>query len=222
MTENQQSLLLNIRQDVKLIFEGEGSGHDWWHIYRVTETAKSIAKAENANLFIVELAALLHDVGDHKLFKEENAQEVLISKILNKYNCTQELINEMLEIVKSVSFKGANVVTNPTSLEGKIVQDADRLDAIGAVGIARAFAYGGHNNRLLYNPEDKPELHNDFDSYKNSKGHTINHFYEKLLLLKDRMQTATGKELAKERHQVMESFLLQFYKEWEGNITEKV
>jgi uncharacterized protein len=208
------SLLLKIRKEVKLIFEVEGSGHDWWHIYRVTETAKSIAIKENADLFIVELAALLHDLGDHKLFKEENAQKVLITNLLNKYECSESLILQVLEIVKSVSYKGANVVTNPISLEGKIVQDADRLDAIGAVGIARAFAFGGHHNRLLYNPKEKPELHNDFESYKNSKGHTINHFYEKLLLLKDRMQTETGKELAKERHLVMEYFLEQFYKEW--------
>ncbi len=210
------SLLLNIRKEVKLIFEGEGSGHDWWHIYRVTETAKSIALKENANLYLVELAALLHDLGDHKLFKEENAQEVLISKLLNKYDCSQNLITKVLQIVKSVSFKGANVTTNPILLEGKIVQDADRLDAIGAIGIARAFAFGGHHNRLLYHPDEKAELHNDFESYKKSKGNTINHFYEKLLLLKDRMQTTTGKELAKERHLVLETFLTQFYKEWEG------
>ena len=214
---NNQSLLSNIRREVKLIFEGEGSGHDWWHIYRVTETAKSIAKKEKADLFIVELAALLHDLGDHKLFKEKNALEVLISKLLNKYNCSQALIGQILEIVKSVSYKGANIITNPISLEGKIVQDADRIDAIGAIGIARAFAFGGHHNRLIYHPEESAEIHNDFESYKNSKGHTINHFYEKLLLLKDRMQTETGKELAKERHLIMESFLKQFYKEWEGN-----
>ena len=214
MTSSQKNLLLHIRKEVKIIFEGEGSGHDWWHIYRVTETAKSIAIKENSDLFIIELSALLHDLGDHKLFKEENAQEVLISNMLNKYSCSPKLIEQILEIVKSVSYEGANVTTSPISLEGKIVQDADRLDAIGAIGIARAFAFGGHHNRLLYNPEEKAELHNDFESYKNSKGHTINHFYEKLLLLKDRMQTNTGKELAKERHLVMESFLSQFYKEW--------
>jgi uncharacterized protein len=218
MTDKQNSLLLNIRNEVRLIFEGEGSGHDWWHIYRVTKTAKSIAIKESANLFIVEISALLHDVGDHKLFKEENAQEVLISKILKKYSSSQELIDQVLEIVKGVSFKGANVTTNAISLEGKIVQDADRLDAIGAIGIARAFAFGGHHNRLLYNPEEKVELHNNFENYKNSKSNTINHFHEKLLLLKDRMQTDTGKEIAQERHQYMESFLAQFYKEWEGTI----
>lgn len=216
MTIDQLALLNNVRREVKLIFEGEGSGHDWWHIYRVTESAKMIADKENANLFLVELSALLHDVGDHKLFKEDNAQLVLISRLLNKYNCDKKLIEKVIEIVESVSFKGANVLTNPISLEGKIVQDADRLDAIGAIGIARAFAFGGHHNRLLFDPEEKAELHNNFEAYKNSKGHTINHFYEKLLLLKDRMQTTTGKKIALERHDFMESFLAQFYKEWEG------
>lgn len=217
MTNNQKELLNAIREEVKLIFEGEGSGHDWWHIYRVTETAKHLAVKENADLFIVELAALLHDVGDHKLFKEENAQEVLITQLLKKYNCSSELIDQLITLVKGVSYQGANVATIPLSLEGKIVQDADRLDAIGAIGIARAFAFGGHHNRLLYSPELKPELHENFEHYKQSKSHTINHFYEKLLLLKDRMQTKSGKEIAQERHQFMESFLAQFYKEWESN-----
>lgn len=216
MTKSQQKILSKIRIEVKDIFEGEGSGHDWWHIYRVTETAKLIAQKENADLFIVELSALLHDVGDHKLFKEENAQEVLITKMLIKHNCSLEFISQIIDIVKGVSYKGANIATNPISLIGKIVQDADRLDAIGAIGIARAFAFGGHHNRLLFHPKEDAELHNDFDSYKNSKGHTINHFYEKLLLLKDRMQTNTGKELAKERHEYMEMFLSQFYNEWEA------
>lgn len=210
-------LLIEVRKEIQNIFKGEGSGHDWWHINRVTNTALTIAKKENADLFLVELAALLHDLGDHKLFKEPNAQEVLISKLLKSYNCSEELIQEVITIVKSVSYKGAEVDTTPLTLEGKIVQDADRLDAIGAVGIARAFSFGGHHNRLMYHPDHKPELHQDFESYKNSKGHTINHFYEKLLLLKDRMQTKTGQELAKKRHQYMESFLEQFYQEWEGN-----
>ncbi len=214
----QLDLLNKVREEIQTIFKGEGSGHDWWHIYRVTETAKSIAKKEKADLFLVELSALVHDLGDHKLFKGENAQEVLISNLLKKLNCDNFLINKILEIVKTVSYKGANVSTTPTSLEGKIVQDADRLDAIGAIGIARAFAFGGHHNRLLYDPTDKPTLHNNFESYKNDKGHTINHFYEKLLLLKDKMQTESGKALAIERHLFMESFLKQFYLEWEGKI----
>lgn len=210
-------LLIEVRKEIQNIFKGEGSGHDWWHINRVTNTALTIAKKENADLFLVELAAILHDLGDHKLYKEPTAQEVLISKLLKSYNCSEELIQEVITIVKSVSYKGAEVDTTPLTLEGKIVQDADRLDAIGAIGIARAFSFGGHHNRLMYHPDHKPEFHQDFESYKNSKGHTINHFYEKLLLLKDRMQTKTGQELAKKRHQYMESFLEQFYKEWEGS-----
>jgi len=213
----KNSLITAVRNEVKLLFEGEGSGHDWWHIYRVTENAKAIAKQEKgADIFVVELAALLHDVGDYKLFKEVNAQEVLITKILTKYEASPKLIQTILEIVKKVSYKGGNEDSTPTSLEGKIVQDADRLDAIGAIGIARAFAFGGHHNRLIYHPEQSPENHLDFDSYKNSKGHTINHFYEKLLLLKDLMQTPTGKSIAQQRHLFMEQFLDQFYNEWEG------
>ncbi len=218
MNFTPNELLIGVRKEIQNIFEGEGSGHDWWNINRVTNTALTIARKENADLFLVELAALLHDLGDHKLFKEPNAQEVLISKLLKRYNSSEELIQKIITIVKSVSYKGAKVNTTPHTLEGKIVQDADRLDAIGAIGIARAFSFGGHNNRLMYHPDHKPELHQDFESYKNSKGHTVNHFYEKLLLLKDRMQTKTGQELAKKRHQYMESFLQQCYKEWEGLI----
>ncbi len=218
MNPFEKELLANVRIEIKDIFEHEGSGHDWWHIHRVTETAKTIAKAEKANIFIVELAALLHDLGDHKLFKGDNAQEELITQLLKKHQCSSELIKTILSIVKSVSYKGAHVKTIPLTLEGKIVQDADRLDAIGAIGIARAFAYGGHHNRLMYHPDQTPELHDNFESYKNSQGHTINHFYEKLLLLKDRMQTHTGKELAKKRHQYMDSFLEQFYLEWDGKL----
>ncbi len=215
MTKEQ--LIGGVRQRVKRIFEGEGSGHDWWHIYRVTETAKKIGAREGADLFLVEISALLHDVGDYKLYAGNNMQEKLINELLGDFSVEQNLIDEVVSIVKSVSFKGAGVDTIPNSIEGKVVQDADRLDAIGAIGIARAFAYGGHHNRLLYHPEESPEFHTDFETYKKAKGHTINHFYEKLLLLKDRMQTSTGKELAEERHQFMMLFLENFKKEWNGN-----
>lgn len=212
-----KELISQVRQRVKSIFEGEGSGHDWWHIYRVTETAKKIGAKEGADLFLVELSALLHDVGDYKLFEGDDAQEKLITQILSDFSAEQKLIDEVISIVKSVSFKGAGVATVPDTLEGKVVQDADRLDAIGAIGIARAFAFGGHHNRLLYDPNEKPEWHNDFETYKKAKGHTINHFYEKLLLLKERMQTKTGKVMAEERHQFMLTFLDNFKKEWNGN-----
>ncbi len=212
-----KELISQVRERVKTIFEGEGSGHDWWHIYRVTETAKNIGAKEGADLFLVELSALLHDVGDYKLFEGEDAQEKMITQILSDFSAEQKLIDEVISIVKSVSFKGAGVETIPDNIEGKVVQDADRLDAIGAIGIARAFAFGGHHNRLLFAPNEEPELHKDFETYKKAKGHTINHFYEKLLLLKDRMQTKTGKEMAEERHQFMLLFLDNFKKEWNGN-----
>jgi len=215
--QNEKEILEKVRIEIQNQFEGEGTGHDWWHILRVVNTAKTIAAKEEANVFLVELSALLHDVGDHKFHKEEDAQERLISEILEKVGVATEVKKQVLDIVANVSYKGANVETTPTSLEGMVVQDADRLDAIGAIGIARAFAYGGNKERLLYHPEQPPVMHDDFNAYKNDKGHTINHFYEKLLLLKDRIQTQTGKGIAEERHGYMEGFLKQFYKEWEGN-----
>ena len=214
--QSEKEIITKVTAEIKAQFEGEGTGHDWWHIVRVVNTSKTIAEKEGADVFIVELAALLHDVGDHKFHKEEDAQERLIGKILNKVGVSTEIKLKVLEIVANVSYKGATVETMPTSLEGEVVQDADRLDAIGAIGIARAFAYGGNKERLLYHPEQPPVLHDSFDAYKNDKGHTINHFYEKLLLLKERMQTSTGKKMAEDRHAYMESFLSQFYKEWEG------
>jgi len=212
----ESKIIEEVKAEIKKQFEGEGTGHDWWHMVRVVNNALTIGREENANLFLVELAAWLHDIGDHKFHKEENAQEILITEILNKIGLEEPLQKEILAIVTSVSYKGANVETIPFSLEGRVVQDADRLDAIGAIGIARAFAYGGNKERLLFHPEQPPVMHNDFAAYKNDKGHTVNHFYEKLLLLKDRMQTETGKRIAEERHVYMESFLSQFYKEWEG------
>jgi len=212
----ESKIIEEVKVEIKKQFEGEGTGHDWWHMVRVVNNALTIGREENANLFLVELAAWLHDIGDHKFHKEENAQEILITEILNKIGLEEPLQKEILAIVTSVSYKGANVETIPFSLEGRVVQDADRLDAIGAIGIARAFAYGGNKERLLFHPEQPPVMHNDFAAYKNDKGHTVNHFYEKLLLLKDRMQTETGKRIAEERHVYMESFLSQFYKEWEG------
>ena len=214
--QSEKDILEKVRSEIQKQFEGEGTGHDWWHIVRVVNTAKSIAEREGANVFLVELSALLHDVGDHKFHKEVDAQERLIRELLDKVDVSIEVRDQVIEIVANVSYKGANVETAPTSLEGRVVQDADRLDAIGAIGIARAFAYGGNKERLLYHPDQPPVMHNNFEAYKNDKGHTINHFYEKLLLLKERMQTSTGKKMAEDRHVYMESFLSQFYSEWEG------
>lgn len=211
-----EALIKSITVEIKGSFEGESTGHDWWHIYRVVNNARSIQEQEGGNAQLIELSALLHDVGDHKFHKEKDAQERMISNLLLRFGAETSVVNEVLEIVKQVSFKGGKENLELTSLEAKIVQDADRLDAIGAMGIARAFAFGGNRNRMIYDPNDAPKNFENFEAYKNDKGHTINHFYEKLLKLKDMMQTPTGKRLAAERHQFMEVFLGQFYKEWEG------
>jgi uncharacterized protein len=212
---DKSKIIESLREIVKLKFENEGSGHDYWHIVRVVNNAKTIAHKEGGDVFIIEIAAWCHDIGDYKLGDDESAEQQ-IDRILAGLGMANDLIKTINEIVDSVSYKGAHVITNPLTLEGKIVQDADRLDAIGAVGIARCFSYSGHKGTLMHHPDRKPELHDDFESYKNSDGTAIMHFYEKLLLLKDRMQTETGKVLAKQRHSYMESFLEQFYAEWEG------
>ena len=197
---------------------GEGSGHDWWHIYRVWNLAKNIAGQEGANLMVVELSALLHDIADWKFHNgDDSIGPKLAEQFLVENQVERRVIDPVIEIITSISYKGAGVPTPMKTLEGKVVQDAERLDAIGALGIARTFAYGGYKNRLIYHPEEKPVLHQSFDDYKKNQGHTINHFYEKLLLLKDRMNTASGKRLAEARHQFMQAYLDQFYKEWDGN-----
>ena len=194
----------------------KGTGHDWWHIDRVVKNALLIGRQEGADLYIVELAALVHDVGDHKFHDgDDSLFGGLIKEILVAEGIDDDDIVKVIDIVEQVSYKGAEVETPMETLEGKVVQDADRLDALGAIGIARAFAYGGAKNRELYNPDKKPTMHTSFDAYKNDKGHTVNHFYEKLLLLKDRMHTSSGKFLAEERHQFMKQYLEQFYKEWD-------
>lgn len=209
-----QELIENISNKIHDDFSGEGTGHDWWHIHRVVTNALKIQKDEGGDRDLIHLAALLHDVGDHKFHKEEDAQEVLINEMLVEENCSESLIENVLAIVKQVSFKGGKENNELDSIEAKIVQDADRLDAIGAIGIARAFAFGGNRNRLMYHPDQSPKDFKDFEEYKNDKGHTINHFYEKLLLLKDKMQTDSGKRIALQRHEYMEGFLKQFYSEW--------
>lgn len=199
-------------------FSGEGSGHDWWHIYRVWQNALFIAKSENADLLVVQLGALLHDIADWKFQDgDESAGERAARQYLASLEVPELIIAEVCRIINEISFKGAGVATPMSTLEGQIVQDADRLDAIGAIGIARAFAYGGFRHREMYNPNIPPENHGSFAAYKNNSGPTVNHFYEKLLLLKDRMNTTTGRALARERHQYMLSFLNQFYREWDIN-----
>jgi len=214
MTEND--ILHAVSTEVERKFNHESGGHDWWHIHRVWKMSKFIAEKEGANLFIVELAALLHDIAD---WKYHHGDEFIGGKtarsLLSNYPISESIVNEVVLIIDSLSFKGAAVETPMKSLEGKIVQDADRLDAIGAIGIARTFAYGGMKGRSMYDPAVKPHLHNTFEAYKNSVAPTINHFYEKLLLLKDRMNTETAKHIAVKRHTFMAQFLSQFYDEWE-------
>lgn len=198
--------------------EGEGSGHDWWHVYRVWKSATNIAKYEKADLFTVELAALLHDIADWKFCDgDETVGPNVAGEWLEKQGVNNATVTHVQDIIKNLSFKGAGVKSRMNTIEGMIVQDADRLDAIGAIGIARTFAYGGYKGREIYNPNIKPELHQTFEQYKNSEGNTINHFYEKLLLLKNLMNTSTAKSIAEQRHKFMEEYLNQFYKEWEGN-----
>lgn len=196
---------------------GDSSGHDWWHIHRVRNNAVTIAKVEGADVALCELAALLHDIADWKFHGgDDTAGPRAAREWLTANGVEAPTIDRVCEIIAGVSFKGAGVATDMSNLEGRCVQDADRLDAIGAIGIARAFAFGGHFGRLMYDPDHPPELHASFAAYKTKSGPTINHFYEKLLLLKDRMQTETGRRLAAERHAFMETYLARFLAEWNG------
>jgi uncharacterized protein len=196
--------------------QAEG-GHDWFHIERVYKNALLIAASENCDLGIVQLGALLHDIADSKFHDgDETIGPRTARTFLESEKVLPTTINHVIAIIENISFKGGRVERKFSSIELDIVQDADRLDAIGAIGIARTFNYGGFKNRTLYNPEIAPNLSMSKEEYKNNEAPTINHFYEKLLLLKDKMNTLTGKQIAQERHRYMEGFLEQFYAEWEG------
>jgi uncharacterized protein len=213
---NQQEIIEKTAEYIKQEFSDDSSGHDWWHIYRVWKNAITLCKYEQADSFIVQLAALLHDLDDWK-FNDSGDETPLHAKAwLDSFSLDPSITDAVCRIIQNISFKGANVANKMDSLEGFIVQDADRLDAIGAIGIARAFAYGGYKNRPLYDPDSPPQLHQTFQQYKNSNSATINHFYEKLLLLKDMINTNTAKRIAEQRHKVMMQFLSQFMNEWEG------
>lgn len=199
--------------DVKEIFENDYGGHDFFHTLRVMRIAKYIAKIEGADTEIVELASLLHDVDDYKITGKNMDSVENACKLMNKYNIDKQVQLQVTDIIKTISFK-ANDTEIPSSLEGKVVQDADRLDALGAIGIARAFAYGGSRDNLMYNPNIKPNLNMNSDEYVKNKTTTINHFYEKPLLLKDMMNTGTGYNIAIKRDQFMRDFLEEFYREW--------
>lgn len=197
---NEQQILEAVRSYVYAEFSGEGTGHDYFHLERVVKTALRIAQRENADLFITELAAWLHDVGDHKLNNGVDRSEEQITGILSALDTPTDTIDRVTAIVSQVSFSKGKVAA---SIEAKVVQDADRLDAIGAIGLARVFAFGGSRQREIYNPGQPDQT-------------TIQHFYDKLLKLKDLMNTATGKEIALDRHLYLESFLDRFYREWNG------
>jgi uncharacterized protein len=202
---------------VKHELQNAEGGHDWWHIYRVWQNAKTIALTENVNVLVVELAALLHDIADSKFYDgDENIGPNKAQHFLTDIGVPTDVIEHVVNIIRHMSFKHTFGDVEFSSPEMLVLQDADRLDAIGAIGIARTFNYGGFKNRLIYHPDIKPQNYADIASYKNTTAPTINHFYEKLLLLKDSMNTKTGKQLAENRHAFMEQFLVQFYKEWEG------
>lgn len=202
---------------VKQQLEDAEGGHDWFHIQRVYNNAMKIAETEECNLVVVQLGALLHDIADSKF---HNGNETVGPKVATTFlegeNVATTVIDHVVKIIENISFKGGNFEKTFNSKELEIVQDADRLDALGAIGIARTFNYGGFKNRPLYNPDIEPNLNMSKEEYKKSTAPTINHFYEKLLLLKDRMNTETGKKLAQDRHNYMVNFLAQFYAEWEG------
>ena len=210
--KNHITLTINF---VKEKLEGAEAGHDWFHIERVWKLSKKIAEKEGGNLEVIELSALLHDIADPKF---HNGDETLALKIsqnfLEEIQVDAELIEQVLFVIKNISFKNRAEAPENPPLELQIVQDADRLDAIGAIGIARTFNFGGFKNNLMYHPEIKPNLDMNKEEYKKSNGTTINHFYEKLLLLKDLMNTETAKKIASERHNFMLQFLDEFYKEW--------
>lgn len=203
---------------VKKTLENAEAGHDWFHIERVFKTALNINKIEKGDELIVSFAALLHDIADPKFNNgDEELGPNVAADFLKSIKVEENIINEVKLIIQNMSFKNSFDKAGYISKEMNIVQDADRLDAIGAIGIARAFTYGGYKNRVLYNPEIKPEQHLSKESYKNTTAPTINHFYEKLLLLKDMMNTESGKAIALKRHNFMISYLEHFYSEWEGN-----
>ncbi|MBP9792506.1 MAG: HD domain-containing protein [Flavobacterium sp.] len=196
--------------------DAEG-GHDWFHIERVYKNAILIAQEEDCDLTIVKLGALLHDIADSKFHNDDETVGPKVAReFLESQNVEEAIIQHVINIIENISFKGGNFDKKFSSKELDVVQDADRLDALGAIGIARAFNYGGFKNRPLYNPSIQPQLGMDKEEYKKNESPTLNHFYEKLLLLKDKMNTSTGLKIAAERHLYMENFLSQFYAEWEG------
>jgi uncharacterized protein len=215
---SNSELVNKTAEHIKTTFDGESTGHDWWHLFRVWQLSKHIAANEKgANMEIVELAALLHDIADHKFHggnTEVGAREA--RKWLQSIKASEEVISPVETIVRHISFKSAADESQLDTLDGHIVHDADKLDAMGAIGIARVFAFGGAHGRLIYSPDIKLIEDYTFEKTNASNSTGVHHFYEKLLLLKDRMFTETGKEMAAHRHKILEDYLEEFYAEWEG------
>ena len=202
---------------VKSTLSGESSGHDWWHVYRVWQMSKRIGRAEGADMFVVELAALLHDIADWKFHDgDDKAGSRAAREWLRRQSVDNTVIDHVCTIIDDLSFKGAGVPTSMKTKEGMVVQDADRLDALGAIGIARAFSYGGFKGRQIYDPDIPPAHHATFEEYKKSTGPTINHFHEKLFLLKGLLNTEAARLVAEERHSFMEEYVRRFLREWDG------
>jgi len=214
---NKERIIGKTIEFVKQTLANTEGGHDWWHIYRVWKCAKQIGLKENVDFFVVELGALLHDIADSKFHNgDEEAGPRMAREFLFSLAVDEEIILHVENIIANISFKGGKETQKFKSPELDVVQDADRMDAIGAIGIARTFNYGGYKNRVIYNPEISPNLNMTKEEYKSSSAPTINHFYEKLLLLKDRMNTQAGRDMAQHRHDFMQQYLNEFYREWEG------
>lgn len=218
--DSKQDIIRRTADMVKARLIGESSGHDWWHIERVRRNALRIGAEEpGTDMFVVEISALLHDISDWKFNGgDEEASSREAVEWLKGLGVDAQTVERVGSAIGEVSFKGRGVPTVPSTIEGKIVQDADRLDAMGAIGIARAFAFGGRMGREMYDPDEKPRVHETFEQYKKNRGNTINHFHEKLLLLKDLMNTDTAKKISAERHSFMLDFLDRFSLEWEGRM----
>ncbi len=216
---NKDEIIKKTTHYIESVFRLEGSGHDWFHVVRVRNMALKIGELEVCDLFVVEMAALLHDLDDWKFVDSKVSAGNNLNKTkkwLKQNSIPVNISDHILNVVDEVSFKGAGIETPVSSKESAIVQDADRLDAIGAIGIARAFSYGGYKNRLIYDPSVIPVAHDSFEEYKSNSAPTINHFYEKLLLLKDRMNTEAAKNIAEKRHKFMADYLYQFFDEWKA------
>lgn len=214
-----ESVIRNALDYIKYIFQNDFSGHDYYHSLRVYRMAVAIATEEKANADIVALAALLHDVDDRKLSPQTAKDKVNAVNFMRSQNAPETVVSQVLTILDEVSFKGTDSVT-PSTLEGKCVQDADRLDALGAIGIARTFAYGGSHQRPLYDPEVPPKLNMNQEAYQKSNSSSLNHFYEKLFLLENMMNTPTGRRIARKRTQYMNDFVEEFLSEWDGKLEE--